>query len=177
MLDGSTLDCRPALGFDMTTSVVHLLHRAGRYTGESFVAQLVDQGLTPRQLVVLMAVADHDGLSQAEIGAATGIDRATIVDVVRRLMGRGFLHRRRNRLHGRAYVVRITDDGRRIVTAAVPEAARVDQQILTMLPPLERAAFVCSLSRIVDAMRQAADGDGTIRSCRDHAPTDRADGG
>ena len=40
-------------------------------------------GLTPRQFIILQAVAEADGLSQTGIMAATGIDRSSTADLVR----------------------------------------------------------------------------------------------
>ena len=51
-----------------------------------YLAELKGGGLTPRQLVVvLITVADNAGLSQTGIVQRTGVDRATLPDIVRRL--------------------------------------------------------------------------------------------
>src|SRR2546421_4133150 len=73
-------------------SVLHLLHRAGQ-RADSLFAGLVDNALTPRQFAVLQAVAEADGLSQTGIMAATGIDRSSTADLVRRLVSHGWLQR------------------------------------------------------------------------------------
>ncbi len=113
---------------------------------------LAHRDLTPRQFAVLVAVAARESATQTTITDDTGIDRSTMVDVVRRLMKRGLLQRRRSRSDARAYIVRLTDEGRKIVEAANPEAARVDQAILTALAPDERAAFVDALGKVVGSL-------------------------
>jgi MarR family transcriptional regulator, temperature-dependent positive regulator of motility len=138
--------------FDINASVVHLLHRADQRTGDTFACRLGHRDLTPRQFAVLVAVGARDGATQSLITEDTGIDRSTMVDVVRRLIKRGYLHRRRSRTDARAYVVRLTDQGRRIVDGALPEAMEVDQTILAALAPNERATFVAYLARIIDAL-------------------------
>ena len=138
--------------FDINESVVHLLHRADQCTAESFASRLRHRDLTPRQFAVLMAVGARDGATQTTITDDTGIDRSTMVDVVRRLMKRGLLQRRRSRTDARSYVVRLTDDGRAILAAALPEAATVDQVILSALQPSERVAFLASLTQIIDRL-------------------------
>ena len=59
--------------------------------------------LTPRQLAVIITVAQNEGLSQTGILDATGIDRSTLADVVRRLTKKRLLQRRRTREDARAY--------------------------------------------------------------------------
>ena len=64
-------------------SSLHLLHRAGQRAGEVFAREM-GSDLTPRQYAVLASVAKSEGLSQTDLVAATGIDRSTLADVVRR---------------------------------------------------------------------------------------------
>jgi DNA-binding MarR family transcriptional regulator len=47
-----------------------------------------DGDLTPRQLAVLVTVANNEGLSQTGLVDRTGIDRSTLADIVRRLQPR-----------------------------------------------------------------------------------------
>jgi len=56
-------------------SRIHLLHRASQRADGLFARNVHTTGLTPRQFVVLQAVADNNGLSQTDIMAATVIDR------------------------------------------------------------------------------------------------------
>jgi MarR family transcriptional regulator, temperature-dependent positive regulator of motility len=138
--------------FDINASVVHLLHRADQCTGETFAARLGHRDLTPRQFAVLIAVGARDGATQTTITDDTGIDRSTMVDVVRRLMKRGLLQRRRSRSDARSYVVRLTEEGRHIVESSLPEAADVDRAILSALPSDERPAFLLQLGKIIEAL-------------------------
>ena len=152
MSDVMTTRRPPAMAFDINGSVVHLLHRAGQCSSDSFLTQLASWDLTPRQFAVLIAVFRNEGATQTSLTEDTGIDRSTMVDVVRRLLKRGFLQRRRSRTDARSYVVRLTVDGRAIVEATWPEATAVDRQILSALPTEDRAAFVRCLSTIVAAL-------------------------
>src|SRR4029434_1329083 len=78
-------------------SPIHLLHRAGQCAGDIFHAEMKDGDLTPRQLAVLVTVAQNEGLSQTGLVDRTGIDRSTLADIVRRLQRKGLLQRRRTR--------------------------------------------------------------------------------
>src|SRR5262245_63343290 len=102
-------------------SALHLLHRAGQRADGLFAGH-VGNSLTPRQFAVLQAVAEADGLSQTGIMAATGIDRSSTADLVRRLVSHGWLQRRRTKRDARAYAVRLTSDGHRAWSQAAPAA-------------------------------------------------------
>ncbi|MGH9810564.1 MAG: MarR family winged helix-turn-helix transcriptional regulator, partial [Terriglobia bacterium] len=93
-----------------------------------------DGDLTPRQLAVLVTVAQNEGLSQTGLVDRTGIDRSTLADIVRRLQKKGLIQRRRTKEDARAYAVKLTDEGKRVLRTAEPIARRVDDRILDALP-------------------------------------------
>ena len=141
--------------FDVNGSVVHLLHRAGQCTGETFNTRLAQLDVTPRQFAVLVAVGGRDGATQTSITEDTGIDRSTMVDVVRRLLKRGLLQRRRSRLDARSYLVRLTAEGRALLAAATPHAIETDALILSSLSAAEREVFLRALSTVVATQNSA----------------------
>ena len=111
-------------------SAVHLLHRAGQCAEELFQAEIGDADLTARQLAVLNTVAANEGLSQTGIVARTGIDRSTLADIVRRLSRKGLLQRRRTKEDARAYAVKLTEEGEKLLRRVGPLAKKVDQRIM-----------------------------------------------
>jgi len=113
-------------------------------------ASHVGVALTPRQYTILQAVAEADGLSQTDIMAATGIDRSSIADLVKRLVAHGWLRRRRTKRDARAYAVRITPDGRRMLTLGIPAVRATEQALLSSLSSAQRAAFIKTLATIAD---------------------------
>lgn len=135
------------------TSLIHLLHRAGQCAGELFQAEVNVGDLTPRQLVVLTTVANNEGMSQTGLVDRTGIDRSTLADIVRRMQRKGLLQRRRTREDARAYAVRLTDEGRKLLKVAEPLAKRVDERILDTLPPKRREVFLEELAAIVTTLQ------------------------
>jgi DNA-binding MarR family transcriptional regulator len=149
----------PRNGLDR--SPIHLLHRAGQCAADIFQAEMAD--LTPRQLAVLMTVATDEGANQTELVNATGVDRSTLADIVRRLCRKGLLQRRRRREDTRAYAVKLTDEGRRVLTAANPVARRVDERLLAALPDKQREVFLTALASIVDALQSATPVTAKIR--------------
>jgi MarR family transcriptional regulator, temperature-dependent positive regulator of motility len=133
-------------------SPIHLLHRAYQSAGDVFQAEVRIAGLTPRQLAVLLAVAEDEGLNQTRVVDRTGIDRSTVADMVRRLQRKGLLQRRRTREDARAYALKLTNEGRRVLRAAEPLAKLVDARVLNALPSARRDQFIDALRALVTAL-------------------------
>jgi MarR family transcriptional regulator, temperature-dependent positive regulator of motility len=140
----------------LSRSPIHLLHRAGQCAGDVFQTEMKVEGLTPRQLAVLTTVANNEGLSQTGLVERTGIDRSTLADIVRRMQRKGLLQRRRTREDARAYAVKLTDEGRRILRTAEPLARKVDDRILEALPNKQRDQFIDDLLSIVETLQRMA---------------------
>ena len=111
--------------------------------------------LTPRQYAILLTVAQNEGLSQTHLVEKTGIDRSTLADIVRRLLKKGLLQRRRTKDDARAYAVKLTEEGFRILKSAEPMAKKVDDRILAAIPNQQRERFVQDLNTIVKALGNA----------------------
>jgi MarR family transcriptional regulator, temperature-dependent positive regulator of motility len=135
-------------------SPLHLLHRVAQCAGNIFDRELGDADLTPRQLAVLMTVAENEGLSQTGITERTGIDRSTLADLVLRLKRKGWLERRRTKADARAYAVKLTEMGHSLLRNAMPLAKKVDQSILQALPSRGGDRFVEQLDLIVKALER-----------------------
>jgi DNA-binding MarR family transcriptional regulator len=104
--------------------------------------------LTPRQYIILQAVAGEDGLSQTDIMAVTGIDRSSIADLVKRLVAHGWLRRRRTKRDARAYAVRLTPEGRRMLALAAPAARATEKALLASLSKAQRSVFIRALATV-----------------------------
>lgn len=132
----------------LNRSLLHRLHRASQIASDRFARELGDSTLTVRQLIVLSAIAANESASQTAIVEATGIDRSTLADIVKRLLMRGYLSRRRSKRDARAYAVRLTDEGRRILQSAAPVLQRVEADVMTSFPVRKREEF----SDLLDAL-------------------------
>lgn len=148
-------------------SAFFLVHRAGQLAADLYAEEVGTRGLTPRQYVVLAAVARDEGLNQTELVARTGIDRSTLADLVQRLQNKGLLQRRRTKADARANTIRLSAAGRRALEATQPSAASADRKLLSVLPAEQRKEFMESLRRISDALDEhAADNGGANGSPR-----------
>ena len=139
---------------ELQRSPIHLLHRAGQCAGDIFHAEIKEADLTPRQLAVLITVAANEGGSQTAIVERTGVDRSTLADIVRRLQKKGLLQRRRTKEDARAYAVKLTDAGRRVLKKAEPLARQVDERVLQVLPEKQREQFMDALEAVVATLQR-----------------------
>ncbi len=133
-------------------SPLHLLHRAGQCAAEVFQAELGGGDLTPRQFAVLVTVSQNEGLSQTHLVDRTGIDRSTLADIVRRMLKKGLLQRRRTKEDARAYAVKLTEEGWRVLKSAEPLSRKVDDRILSALSAGQRDKFLLDLNSIVQVL-------------------------
>jgi len=111
----------------------HLLHRALQRALDIYAEEFGDGGITQRQFAVLAAADERDGATQADLVRITGIDRSTLADMARRMMGKNLLERERSALDGRANAVRLTDAGREALAEARPKMAAADARLLKLI--------------------------------------------
>ena len=133
-------------------SPIHLLHRVGQCASDIFALEIGDADLTPRQYAILLTVSQNEGLSQTDLVERTGVDRSTLADIVRRMLKKGLLQRRRTKDDARAYAVKLTEEGWRILRTTEPMVKRVDDKILAALAGKQREQFVADLQTIVEAL-------------------------
>ena len=139
---------------------LHLLHRCSQQADSLFARHIGDVELTPRQFAVLEAVAGQSGLSQTDIMAATGIDRSSTAELVRRLVSNGCLQRRRTRRDTRVYAVRITTRGRELMAIGASATRAAEEALLMPVAPDQRAAFLEVLVRIVSVTEKLKGSEG-----------------
>jgi DNA-binding MarR family transcriptional regulator len=127
-------------GGQPSESVVHLLHRAAQVADAAFMRH--SDGLTPRLFEILKAVAAADGASQIEIMTTTGIDRSSVASLVAKLVGLGFLTRRKRASDNRTYAVHMTSDGEKALRRNRVIAERVDAHLLSLLGRQEKNELI-----------------------------------
>jgi DNA-binding MarR family transcriptional regulator len=100
-------------------------------------AMLPDDGLTLTQASILRAIRDSkEPPSQTDIVTATGIDRSTLADVMRRLIATKLATRKRDKNDARAYVVEITAEGARQLKAFESAEKKVEKDVKNTLGKL-----------------------------------------
>jgi DNA-binding MarR family transcriptional regulator len=134
-------------------SVVHLLQNVLVSAEDLFRSEMTGSGIvTPRELAVLITVAQCDGIIQMRIVEQTGIDKTTLVYVLKRLEQKGLVQRHRAK-DGRAKGVKVTPEGRRALATGQPLAKTIERRILRSLPHDERKRFIEHLQSIIDSFQ------------------------
>jgi DNA-binding MarR family transcriptional regulator len=140
---------RTSIEAELGQSPLHLFHRAVQVVTEIYQAEMANYDLTARQYAVLFALAHSDGLSQSKLVDATGIDRSTMADIVRRMLKKGIIQRKRDKDDARAYEVKITEEGVRLFKTVTPIVRRIEEKLLSSLNGRRVDEFLDSLSLIV----------------------------
>src|SRR6201996_3293327 len=122
----------------------HLLHRALQRALDIYV----------EEFAVLAAADEREGATQADLVRITGIDRSTLADMARRMIGKGLLERERSNVDARANAVRLTEEGRLALADARPKMAAADAKLLKLISGGGRRATFLSLLR--DLAKSAA---------------------
>jgi len=124
----------------------HLLHRALQRALDLYAEAFGEGTITQRQFAVLAAADEREGATQADLVRITGIDRSTLADMARRMIGKGLLERERSNIDARANAVRLTEAGRAALAEARPKMAAVDARLLKLISGHSRRdAFVALL--------------------------------
>ena len=120
-------------------NILHSIHRAEQAAALLFAENSAAK-MTVRQAVVLKAVLDNSGGSQTDLVNATGVDRSTLADIVRRLHRRGWLQRKRTKEDARAYAVQLTPEGHKALQTARQAATKTEKQLADKFPGLKAMA-------------------------------------
>jgi DNA-binding MarR family transcriptional regulator len=76
------------------------------------------------------------------------------------MLKKGLLQRRRTKEDARAYAVKLTDEGWRVLKSAEPLARKVDDRILSALTPNQRERLLLDLNAIVQVLGREEEPDG-----------------
>lgn len=120
----------------------HLLRRAEQRAANIYTQEVGASGLTPRQYVVLTAVAAYEGQTQTDLVSATGVDRSTLADMIARMIDSGLLNRERTEGDQRANSVTLTAAGKRQLAATNAKVRNAEKRVIAPVPPGKRAVLL-----------------------------------
>ena len=124
-----------------------ILRRAGqRHSG--IFADLINESLTPTQFAALAKLRELESCTQNLLGRRTAMDVATIKGVVDRLTRRGLTRTWPDPTDARRALVGLTDEGRRVIEAAVPRAMEITERTLAPLSEADRKTLLRLLGKL-----------------------------
>lgn len=138
---GKSRDLDLLAGVRLADTPGHLLRRNHQRSYEIF-SRLVGDDVTRQQMALLISLHQTPGASQRTLVELTGFDRATIAEMVGRMIERGWVERRRDQNDGRAWTMNITDAGRDVVLERIRQTVAVQEEILAPLPEPDREHFL-----------------------------------
>lgn len=139
---GSKAAGKTAIKPVLTESPGHLLRRAEQRAANIYTQEVGVSGLTPRQYVVLTAVAAYEGQTQTDLVSATGIDRSTLADMIARMIANGLLDRERTEGDQRANSVTLTAAGKRQLAATAVKVRNAEKRVIAPVPASKRAVLL-----------------------------------
>ena len=101
----------------------YFVRRVQVWVFQDFIRRLAPIDISPAQFSVLVVIGANSGLSQAELAATLGIERARLVRMLHRLEKRNLTQRLPSAGDGRRHALRLTRDGQKILIRAKALAA------------------------------------------------------
>jgi DNA-binding MarR family transcriptional regulator len=113
-------------------------------------------GLTIPGWRVVAALGESGFRTARDIAAHGVMHKSTVSRAVSQLEARGLVRRRPNRDDRREELLELTDAGRAVYEAVVPEALAFEARLLSILSPAEQGALVAILDKLDRHARRLA---------------------
>jgi DNA-binding MarR family transcriptional regulator len=138
---------RPAVALDsLNNHLGYFIRRLQVWIFQDFIHTLRPVHLSPAQFSVLVIVSANRGLSQAELAATLGIERARLVRLLHRLQSRGLVARLRSSADARRHELELTPEGNAVLMQAKGLGARHQKRLIQKLGA-ERHAVLLQVLR------------------------------
>ncbi len=106
-------------------------------------------GLTSRQMVLLVAIAQNPGVSQKVIGDIVALDVNTVSDTLRRMERKQLIERIASKADGRSIAVRLTATGLNVLEEGLSRNPTLQQQVIERLNSEEAAKLKILLRKLL----------------------------
>lgn len=122
-------------------SALLALQRATHATLHLIAAELVDLGLNASEINALANLADGQGRTVSQLGAAAGTKPTTLTSVLDRLERHGHITRSTRAGDRRSVLIELTDSGRETAAVITQTLAGIERRALDALSPEAVAGF------------------------------------
>jgi DNA-binding MarR family transcriptional regulator len=102
---------------------------------QDFIRRLASIDISPAQFSVLVVISANSGLSQTELAATLGIERARLVRLLHGLESRGLTQRLPSSADGRRHALRLTREGQKVLAGAKALAEEHEAALKEKLGP------------------------------------------
>lgn len=126
------------------------LRLAHHLYGKHLQKRLVGADLSLAQYVHLRTLKEEGKITQSELSARMGIEKASSTRVLDELSQRNLISRERHKTDRRRIIVSLTDEGREAIGQAMDSARTVAEMASTNLEDGELLALFAALDRIIE---------------------------
>jgi DNA-binding MarR family transcriptional regulator len=123
----------------------YFIRRLQVWVFQDFIRTLASIDIRPAQYSVLVVIAGNPGLSQSDLAASLGIERARLVRLLDKLEKRGLTQRLASRTDRRSHALRLTGDGQRLLKRAKVLAAAHEARLVERLGAEARRLLIDTL--------------------------------
>jgi MarR family transcriptional regulator, organic hydroperoxide resistance regulator len=135
----------------MVPSALLALQRATHATLQLLVAALVDLDLTASEINALANLADGQGRTVSQLGAAVGARPTTLTSVLDRLERRGHITRRTRPGDRRSVLIELSPPGRAAADTIRQTLTDLEKRAFTGMPTARVDAFYDALRALTEA--------------------------
>jgi DNA-binding MarR family transcriptional regulator len=134
---------RPSLDIGVLNDHLgYFIRRLQVWVFQDFIRTLTPIDIRPAQYSVLVVIAGNPGLSQSDLAALLGIERARLVRLLDKLEKRGLTQRLASRTDRRSHALRLTGDGQRLLKRAKLLAAVHETRLVERLGAEQRQSLI-----------------------------------
>jgi DNA-binding MarR family transcriptional regulator len=134
------------------TQLGWLIKEAVHFTRKAVDEAVRSHGVTVSQWAVIYQLAQHPGLSGAELAREMLLTPQAVHQALTALVRRGLVERRPDVDHARIFRSTLTEDGRRIARRCRADSMKIQRKLLAAFDAEERTVFTDLLQRYVQAM-------------------------
>lgn len=133
-----------------------LLRRAHQLSVGLFEHECQALKLTPPQFGVLHMLMHSEALDQASLARGLGLDKVTVLHVVRGLETRGWLNRQASVTDRRRWTLTLSDQGKAVFLHAQDLAQQASEQLLSPLDGDEQQQLIRLLEKLCQGLEAEA---------------------
>jgi MarR family transcriptional regulator, lower aerobic nicotinate degradation pathway regulator len=128
-----------------------LIRRMHQIHGFLFAEETSEFNITPVQYSLLTTLEALGEMDQNTLAIEVGLERSSVAEVIPRLHARGLVNRTQAAHDRRLRLVKLTPQGKRLVTRMAPAVQRAHDRTIDHLSPAERDYFMLQMIRLVEA--------------------------
>jgi DNA-binding MarR family transcriptional regulator len=136
---------------DLRKHVGFWLRFVSSHVSQAFAVKLLASGVTVAEWVVMREMFDDEESSPSVLAERIGMTRGGVSKLVDRLVSKNLITRRERGDDRRFQSIALTVAGRRLIPQLATLADQNDEEFFHPLSPLERAALIATMKKLVQA--------------------------